>query len=99
MFKIWVKLFKENKIIKNFIYEKDKTFRQTDFDEYLREICGGIDIPTPVILKSHRQHFVKFNRTKFSAGDFIESIDFDELVLENVIVREDTKIFSGGHGK
>ena len=48
------------------------------------EICYEMDIPTPVVLKSHRHNFSQFNTTRFRASDFVESVDFETLVLENV---------------
>lgn len=87
MLSIWVKIFKEQKIIKNFVFNGGKK-SINDFEVVLREICESLDIPTPMVLKKHIQHFKNFNQTRFKREEFIESIDFDELMLENVSSEE-----------
>lgn len=77
---IWVKIMKEQKIINDFLY----TCKGEGFENDVREICGKLDIPTPLVLQKHKQHFKNFNQAKFTKQEFIESINFDELVLENV---------------
>jgi hypothetical protein len=78
---IWVRLIKEQKIIKDFIYKKGKP---GCFENDLREICGKLDIPTPLILQKHLHHLKNFNQVKFTKEEFVESINFDELTLEYV---------------
>jgi len=80
---IWVKILKQQKIKKDFIYNTDyKTSK--DFEYILREICSILDIPTPLILEKHTHNFENFNQARFKKHEFVESIDFDELVLENI---------------
>lgn len=84
MVKIWVKTFKENKIIKSFVYSKEEKYSAADIFGYLSEIGEKLDFPVPVILKKHIKHLVMYNQIKFSNSDFIEVVDFDALVLENM---------------
>lgn len=58
-------------------------YEEAQFQDYLNEICGQLDIPTPVVLKAHVRNFSRFNITKFKRDDFVESTDFDLLSLEN----------------
>ena len=45
--------------------------------------CHELDLPTPVVLSSHASSFTQFNIARFKPGDFVESVDFDELTMEN----------------
>lgn len=52
---------------------------------YLAEICDKLDIPTPLLLKPHIFNYAKFNHVVFRPADFMESVQFDKLVLENIL--------------
>lgn len=83
MIKIWAKTLVKDKIILDMVYEinADKMVWSLFFD-VLCEICGSLDIPTPVLLKSHTLNFAKYNFVVFSQSDFVERVDFDKLHLE-----------------
>ncbi len=83
MIKIWAKVLKEHKIIKSYVYEEFATMDWSRFPDVVMDICGELDIPTPVIIKTHIFNYAKFRTVKFKADDFVESVDFDTLVLEN----------------
>ena len=83
MFKIWAKTIKNHKIVKDTVYHNADKFDESEFLHYLTEICYDLDIPTPVILKSHLQNFTRYNIAKFRKEDFVESVPFDMLQLEN----------------
>ena len=84
MIKIWAKVLVKDKIIKQCVYENPATMDYSLFFDYVREICEKLDIPTPVIIKTHLFNYAKYNNVKFKKDDFIESIDFDRLILENI---------------
>ncbi len=86
MIKIWAKVMKNGKIIKQYVYEKEGQTDYSAFFEYLREICEALDIPTPVLIKTHLFNYAKYNTLRFSADDFVEKIDFDKLVIENLML-------------
>ncbi|HIV64338.1 MAG TPA: hypothetical protein H9693_06220 [Firmicutes bacterium] len=83
MVKIWVKTMKNKKIAKNEIVHFEGRYDEADFDEYVRVCCHELDLPTPVVLSSHASSFTQFNIARFKPGDFVESVDFDELTMEN----------------
>lgn len=83
MFKIWAKTIKNHKIVKDTVYRNAEKFDEDEFLRYLTDICYDLDIPTPVILKSHLQNFKLYNIAKFRPEDFVESVSFDLLQLEN----------------
>ena len=84
MIRIWAKVMKKSKIVKQFVFERDENLDYSIFFDYLREICENLDIPTPVLIKTHLFNFAKYNVVRFDHNDFVESIDFDKLVLENI---------------
>lgn len=86
MFKIWAKVIKDGKIINQLTYERDDKFQYGKFFEYLADICQGLDIATPVLIKTHIFNYAKFNTVKFLPRDFAESVDFDRLVLDNIVI-------------
>ena len=47
-------------------------------------MCDELDIPTPVILKPHIFQFAKFHHAKFLPRDFVDGVDFDRLIVENI---------------
>ena len=84
--KIWAKLITDGKIQKQFVYEKQERLTYSRFFDYLSDICHELDIPTPVLLKTHIFNFAKFNHVKFIPRDFVESLDYDQLFLGNIIL-------------
>ncbi|MDE7300731.1 MAG: hypothetical protein K2N47_01030 [Clostridia bacterium] len=86
MFRIWAKILSDGKIVKQLTYERDEKFSYSHFFDYLAEICDGLDIATPVLIKPHIFNYAKFNSVRFLPRDFAESVDFDYLVLENIVL-------------
>ena len=86
MIRIWAKVMKKSKIEKQFVFEKEGQIDYSEFFDYLREICENLDIPTPVLIKTHLFNYAKYNTLRFKKDDFVEVIDFDKLVLENAFL-------------
>ena len=82
MVRIWAKVCKGEKILKDTIFEEFTSFSPDLFFEYIATICETLDIATPVILSKHIYHYLTFNNTTFTSSDFPEDIDFDKLVIE-----------------
>lgn len=86
MIRIWAKVMKKDKILKQFMLEKVESMDYSMFFDYLREICENLDIATPVLIKTHLFNYAKYNNVKFTQSDFVEPISFDKLVLENAFL-------------
>lgn len=86
MFRMWGKILKDGKILKQVTYERVDKFTYSSFFNYLADICEELDIATPVLLKTHIFNYAKFNTVKFIPRDFAEPVDFDRLVIENITV-------------
>ena len=85
MFRIWAKILKDGKILSQTTYEKDAKFSYSDFFSYLADICDTLDVPTPVLMKTHLFNYAKFRHVVFRPSDFMEPVPFDRLVLENIL--------------
>lgn len=86
--KVWAKTILEEKITRDIIYEYSTMENEEEFISTLQEICGQMDIPTPVATRINFVHFVMFNNTRFKERDFVEHIDFNTLELEAVPEKE-----------
>ena len=84
--RIWAKIVKEGKTEKQIVYENEEKLTYSHFMDYLFYFCYELDVSTPVLLKTHIFNFAKFNHVRFLPRDFVESVDFDYLLLENIIV-------------
>ena len=91
--KIWAKVMKGDKILRDVIYENDLTLTPSNFQRTLQEISYKLDVATPVTLPTHYKHFERFNRVKYLPRDFIEEVDYTSFVLESVIEKPKTKQF------
>jgi hypothetical protein len=81
---IWAKLMTDGHIKKDFVYERPEKLTYAHFFDYLTDICAKLDIPTPVLMKTHIFNFAKFNHVKFLKRDFVDSLDYDYLFIENL---------------
>ena len=86
MVQISAKLIKNHKTIKSVTYKNVCEYYSSDFYFHLSETCRKLDIATPVIINYHRESYEKFNFVKFKPTDFIDSVTFDELLIENIDV-------------
>ena len=84
MIKIWAKIMNQDKIVKQLTYESIDNFTNETFYLHVAEICHKLDIPSPVVLNMHIKHFNEYSCTTFKLRDFVESIDFEKLVVENL---------------
>ena len=86
MVRIWAKVMKKDKILSQFVFEKDGEIDYSEFFSYLRDICEHLDVATPVLIKTHLFNYAKYNVVRFTQSDFVEKISFDKLVIENALL-------------
>lgn len=84
MFRIWAKVVKGEKIIKQITYEREGKFTYSDFWKYVSDVCEELDIATPIVLKTHIFNYAKFRTVKFLPRDFTEKPDFDKLIVDDI---------------
>ncbi|MDE6617476.1 MAG: hypothetical protein K2K13_00410 [Clostridiales bacterium] len=81
--RIWAKTTKGDKITRSYMYELGDVFDEDKLFEYVCDITRALDIPTPIILTSHKYNFVHFNIAKFLPREFVDDVDFDFFTIEN----------------
>ena len=86
--KLWATTVDGEKISRSLVFEYDNITNEDEFVAVLQQVCGQMDIPTPVVTYVNFNHYVMFNNTRFKPRDFVESVDFDHLVVENVVERK-----------
>lgn len=84
MLKIWAKVMIKDKISTQLVYESIDSFTDSTFYLHIAEICHKLDLPGPVVLPMHIKHFTHYKNTTFKPRDFVESINFDKLVIEDI---------------
>lgn len=89
--RIWAKVMRRDKIVRDCMYTLPEPFDPEHLFRYVSEIAKTLDIPTPIILKSHEKTFKEFNTVRFRANEFVEKINFESLVLESALAEEENK--------
>ncbi len=89
MFRLWGKIFKENRLIKDTVICNDSQDTRTHkiFDA-LDKICYEFDLGKPIWLDASVTEFKKHRKARFRQDSFIEQIDFDYLEIQ--VLEEDS---------
>ena len=84
MFRMWGKLIKNNKVIKDVtVVNGDYSLSRTQMVfQALDEICRAFDLSKPIWLDANIREFRRRNRTRFGQDHFIEPIPFDYLEIQ-----------------
>lgn len=88
MFRLWAKVFKENRMIKDTVIcdDSDDTRTHKVFHA-IDEICYQFDLGKPIWLDFTVQEFKRHSKARFTQDSFIENIDFDYLEIH--VIEED----------
>ncbi|MDD6101919.1 MAG: hypothetical protein PUB67_02245 [Clostridiales bacterium] len=82
LFRMWIKIWKENHLIKDMVYENgDDIRRTTKVLNGLAAACEEWNISTPIWLDLNIRDFKRFDKCRFSSDNFIEEIDFEYLEI------------------
>ena len=88
MFRIWGKLYKDNRLVKDITVCNDSEDTRTHkVFHALDEICYAFDLGKPIWLDSNIREFQRHARTRFCKDNFMEEIDFDYLDFH--VIEED----------
>lgn len=89
MFRVWGKIFKNNRLIRDITIENSsKTMSRTaKVYQVLNDMCCELDLQVPLWLESNKTEFIRLDKTRFHQDNFIETIDFD--YFEFHIIEED----------
>lgn len=88
MFKLWGKIFKENRLIVDCVVEDDSSDTRTHkIFRAIDEMCIKFDISHPIWLESNVKDFKRHSKVRFIADNFIDSYSFDYLEIQ--VIEED----------
>ena len=88
MFRLWAKVFKDNRMIKDItIEDAGEDTRTHKIFRALDETCRVFDLGKPIWLEKNIADFKRHNKVRFRQDNFIEEIDFDYLELQ--VIEED----------
>lgn len=88
MFRLWGKILKDNRLIKDIMISNDEQDTRTHkIFNALEEICLAFDLGKPLWLDATVNDFKKHSKTRFTQDNFVEDIDFDYLEIH--VIEED----------
>lgn len=88
MFKLWVRLIKENHLVKDTVIADDTNDTRTHkvFNS-IDKACYEFDLGRPIWLDSTVKDFKAHSKARFTTDSFIEQVDFDYMEIQ--ILEED----------
>lgn len=83
--RIWIKLYSNNKIVKDIIFECDKD----NVKDALLEQCKHLDISQAIWSSKNSREWQNHGITRFSKEDFIDDFEYD--IMEICYLIDNTK--------
>lgn len=88
MFRLWAKIFKDNRMLRDTCIEnRDNDTRTHKIFHALDDVCYEFDLGKPIWLDKTIAEFKRHNKARFTQDNFIETIEFDYLEIQ--IIEED----------
>lgn len=89
MFRMWMKIFKENRLLKDTVITLDdpKISRTAKVFQAVYDACITFDLSQPIWLDANIREFKRHNKTRFTQDNFVEEIPFDFLEIH--VIEED----------
>ncbi len=88
MFRLWAKIIKDNHLLKDTVICDDSEDTRTHKVLHaIEEACYEFDLGKPIWLDSTISEFKRHDKARFTADNFIESIEFDYMEIQ--IIEED----------
>lgn len=82
MFRLWGKVYKDNRLVKDtVICDNSNDTRTHKIFHALDEICHEFDLSSPIWLDSTIAEFKKHDKARFYQDNFVDSIEFDYLEI------------------
>lgn len=83
MFRLWGKIWQDNRLLKDTtICDDSQDTRTHKIFRALDEICAQFDLGKPIWLDSNIREFQRHSKTRFTQDSFIEQIPFDFLEIQ-----------------
>ncbi|MCR5755877.1 MAG: hypothetical protein K6G30_13830 [Acetatifactor sp.] len=88
MFRLWIKEWKNNHMIKDTVFEDDSEDTRTHkIFRGLEKACYEFDLSKPIWLDNTVAEFKRHSKARFTQDCFIEQIEFDYLEIQ--VIEED----------
>ena len=88
MFRLWVKIFKDNRMLRDTVICDDTDDTRTHkIFHALEAACYEFDLGKPIWLDSTVAEFRRHSKARFYQDNFIESIEFDYMEIH--VIEED----------
>lgn len=88
MFRLWAKMCKDNKLLRDTTVCDDTNETRTHkVFNAIEKICYEFDLSKPIWLESNIDDFKRHAKVKFRSDSFIDEIEFDYLEIE--VIEED----------
>ena len=83
MFRLWAKIFKDNRLLQDTVIEDSSNETRTHkVFNALDEVCYQFDLGKPIWLDSTTNDFRRHAKARFYQDNFIETIEFDFLEIQ-----------------
>lgn len=88
MFRLWGKIWKDNRLLNDTVFEEESEDTRTHkVFRGLEEICYRMDLGKPMWLDNTVAEFKQHAKARFYQDNFIEEIPFDYLEIQ--VIEED----------
>lgn len=88
MFRLWAKIFQDNRMLKDTVICDDSQDTRTHkVFHALDEICSQFDLGKPLWLDATVREFQRHDKVRFYQDNFVEPIAFDYLEIH--VIEED----------
>lgn len=88
MFRLWVRLVKDNHLINDMTIEDDTADTRTHkVFGAIEKACYGLDLPKPIWLDTTVRDFQLHNKCRFTPDAFMEEVPFDYMEIQ--VLEED----------
>lgn len=85
MLRIWGKLIKNNRIVKDAVVSSElEGSYQDNLKVCITELCQKFDLAKPYWLPANLEEYNKRGKTTFNTFNFMEEIDFDKFIIEEL---------------
>lgn len=81
MIHYWAKVINDDKIVTTFTLKENK-LNLDEITNNISKICYELDLPTPIVLSKHKNHFANYSSATFLPTDFVEPVKFQKFVIE-----------------
>lgn len=88
MFRLWAKVWKDNRLLQDTVICDESSLRRTQkVFAALDEVTRSFDLSRPIWLDKTVKELQNHNRARFYQDNFVETIEFDYLEIE--VIEED----------